>query len=369
MKLWGVAILAACLGWWLAPRTAGLMSATGATTSVHELVSADASIPPDESPPRKLSDAAPASAVKNPSASSQEVRDVIERELRDAPAEERQIWFDELKGLPPGIVEDLLRLRRQLNPRREPAEQPPGRLVPVPLTADTPVGDWSGTVSVLRRVRALHLQNLANVHSPGYRRLLPLTLPAAAPLDAEGESPNGWGCRWHGVRVDVKPGAVFATGRPLDVAIDGPGWFMVRTAEGLAFTRCGQLTIDTQQRLCVAASEQPFPLEPTVSCPAGPQGITIHPDGRVFGRSVNGEGPTQCGQIQLADLPDHSMLRYRANGLLALPAETEAAVLAPPRTAGLGSLVPRALERSNVAADEEWAEVERIDRWLNAVAR
>lgn len=313
-------------------------------------------------PPRKLSQpAAPASAQ------SHEVREVIERELKELTAEERQIWFEELKGLPAGIVEDLLRLRRQLNPPKEPHGIPPARLVSPPPGHSAATDAWSSASEALRKARTLHLHNWANAHSIGYRRLIPLMTPLAAPVDVE-ESPTGrWGCRWLGVILDVRPGPLLATGRALDVAIQGPGWFVVQTTEGRAYTRCGRLTLDDQGRLCVAGPHGGAPLEPPLTCPKD-QPVTISPDGTVWSGLGDETQRTRCGQLRLAEISDPSLLSYRADGWLVLPADVPAAPWSSAESSGLGPFLPMTLERSNVDADAEWAEVQRIDRWLQAVA-
>ena len=46
----------------------------------------------------------------------------------------------------------------------------------------------------------------------------------------------------HGTRVDFRGGALTTTGRELDVAIDGAGFFVIQTPDGLRYTRDGALT-------------------------------------------------------------------------------------------------------------------------------
>lgn len=312
-------------------------------------------------PPRQLGQTATPAAAQG-----QEVREVIERELKELTAEERQIWFEELKGLPAGIVEDLLRLRRQLNPPREPAGVPPARLVLPPAGNSTESDAWSSASHAWRKARALHLHNWANARSIGYRRMIPLMTPLAAPLDAEESHAGPWGCRWQGVMLDVRPGPLLATGRALDVAIQGPGWFVVRTAEGRAYTRCGRLILDDQGRLCVAGPDGGLPLEPSLTCPKD-QPVTISADGTVWSGLGAEAQRTRCGQLRLAEISDPSLLSYRADGWLVLPADVPDAPWMSASSSGAGPFLPMTLEQSNVDADAEWAEVQRIDRWLQAV--
>lgn len=56
-----------------------------------------------------------------------------------------------------------------------------------------------------------------------------------------------------GVMRDMRQGAIEETGAPLDVAIDGEGFFQIETDEGLRYTRNGHFTIDDQGRLVTRA--------------------------------------------------------------------------------------------------------------------
>lgn len=55
--------------------------------------------------------------------------------------------------------------------------------------------------------------------------------------------------------ADLTQGRISHTGNPLDVAIDGEGFFAVKTAQGKAFTRCGSFHVDSSQRLLSVMNE------------------------------------------------------------------------------------------------------------------
>lgn len=46
------------------------------------------------------------------------------------------------------------------------------------------------------------------------------------------------------IRPDLSPGALEATGNPLDVALQGDGWLAIRTPNGERYTRAGSLLLD-----------------------------------------------------------------------------------------------------------------------------
>lgn len=86
----------------------------------------------------------------------------------------------------------------------------------------------------LQRVAA---ENLANASTPGFKKLL-----VAMRSDANGMPvPNG--------AVDLSGGALESTGNPLDVAIDGPGFFVARGAQGDHLLRGGSWVVNRDGKL------------------------------------------------------------------------------------------------------------------------
>jgi len=160
-----------------------------------------ASYADEAEPPRRLAvEETPPDSPKQAA-----VRDVIDRLLKDASPDEREIFFEELKNLPPGVVEDLLNVRRQVGVARpkSPSALPPAQQTPSPLappSADASAsGPWAEAIRAMRQAREIHLYNLANVYSPGYRRLQPLFTPLPPP----GQPSSGpVGSRWEGTQVD-----------------------------------------------------------------------------------------------------------------------------------------------------------------------
>ena len=84
--------------------------------------------------------------------------------------------------------------------------------------------------SASRRID-LSAVNIANISTPGFKRLTPSR-------DVE-VADTPFADMLRRVRTDNSPGSVVTTGRPLDVAINGPGYFQVRLGERLAYTRQG----------------------------------------------------------------------------------------------------------------------------------
>lgn len=313
--------------------------------------------PPDAPEPSSPADAEPAA---RPAGHERGVRSIIDRELPHATAEERDIWFEQFKDLPPGIVEDLLNVRKQfrqmvppLSPTPIVAPSPPGlpaALAPSPQPLS--VGDdWSSTREALGRLRQVTLHNLANADTVGYRRLEPVI----------GSDAERRGVRWEGTRLDLRPGPRRTTHRPLDVAIDGPGWFVVADGETLSVTRRGQFSIRAGALSLPAEAGRFLPVHPLISVPAEVQRVEIAAQGAVLGWTADENAAAiRLGQLELAWLSDAGLAALDAGE--PLPRETLRQV--PPETQGVGSLVVGSLEDSNVIVAEERTRLEWINDWL-----
>lgn len=104
----------------------------------------------------------------------------------------------------------------------------------------------AGLVADFERV-STHAQNLSNLQTTGYKRQVPVSAAFDASL---GEMPwSAEALRSSATRTDVQPGALRKTARPLDLALEGDGYFSVRTPHGLRFTRRGDFSIDPSGHL------------------------------------------------------------------------------------------------------------------------
>ena len=132
-------------------------------------------------------------------------------------------------------------------------------------------------------------------------------------------------------------GSIQSTGNPLDLAIEGAGYFTVKRADGtVALTRDGSLQVDARGQLTTAEGNL---LDPPITLPKGssPSEVGISPDGTV---SV---GTRTIGRIALVTVasPDHLLA---AGGNLF----TTSAASGAPRPSAGATLRQGALEGSNV---------------------
>ncbi len=166
-------------------------------------------------------------------------------------------------------------------------------------------GYYAAMTGLVARTQALDTaaSNLANAQTPGYRaerEFFRSVLLGPDALDSQlGQTVNNYGLLG-GDRLSMAQGALEQTGNPLDLAIEGQGFFMVQTPQGLRYTRDGSFH-RAQSGLLVTEADEP------VLTAAG-QTIAI-PPGEV---SVGGDGTVSVAGGAVATI-----------GVVTFPAETE----------------------------------------------
>lgn len=189
--------------------------------------------------------------------------------------------------------------------------------------------------------QAVTAHNLANVSTNGYKaqmgafRALPVFGPGAPTRAFVVDSTP---------TADLSHGVIRTTGRPLDVAVHGPGWIAVQDASGAeAYTRNGSLQVGPDG-LLVTSNGQPVVGDGgPITIPADSE-VTIGKDGSVTVLTNNQyNAMTTIARIKLVNPPDADLVRGD-DGLFRLkngqPAPADAAVV----------LASGALEASNVSA-------------------
>jgi flagellar basal-body rod protein FlgG len=197
----------------------------------------------------------------------------------------------------------------------------------------------AGMAAQQRRMEALS-NDVANVNTNGYRRVrlgFRDLVYQQAGGGAGGGVRTGSGSAADIVGRSQQQGALRQTGNTFDVAIDGPGFFQVRRADGtLALTRDGSFRLDSNRRL---VTSQGHLVEPGLTVPRGvtKDQITVGPDGRVTaaGRAI--------GRIALYNVPAAEQMLAAGDNLFIPTAES-----GPAREVRDSRLVQGHLEGSNV---------------------
>lgn len=141
------------------------------------------------------------------------------------------------------------------------------------------------------------------------------------------------------------------TENPLDMTIEGSGFFQVRQANGdLAYTRAGAFHLNAQGQMVTANGDA---LEPAITIPTDATAVTIGTDGTI---SVTQPGQTNAqsvGQIQLVTFANPAGLEAMGRNLFRETAASGQAVAGTPDSQGLGRINQGYIENSNVNVVEE----------------
>jgi flagellar basal-body rod protein FlgG len=180
---------------------------------------------------------------------------------------------------------------------------------------------------------------------PGVNAGQQTTVPAGLQL--------GLGTRASSNEIIFTQGSMNQTGNPLDVAIQGNGFFQVRMTTGtLAYTRDGSFQMDKNG---VVVDSSGNPLDPQITIPANAQSVTIAPDGTVSYVTPGQVNAQQAGQIQIASFQNPAGLNSIGKNLYQpTDASGDATVAAPGGTEGLGTLMQGYTEQSNVSIVDEF---------------
>jgi len=210
--------------------------------------------------------------------------------------------------------------------------------------------------------------NLANASTAGFRKrrlqfedLLyqNLIMPGAASTQQTTFSTGlqiGLGARSAASEMIQTQGEFDSTGNPLDLAIQGQGFFQVQLPTGdLAYTRSGTFQLDSQGNMVTADGYQ---LQPSIAVPLNATNITIGTDGTVSVSLPGQQQAQQVGQIQLAMFANPGGLNSIGQNLfLPTTASGDAQLGTPGGTQGSGTIQQGAIEQSNVNVVEEFIEM------------
>ncbi|HRK35197.1 MAG TPA: flagellar basal-body rod protein FlgG [Candidatus Hydrogenedentes bacterium] len=206
--------------------------------------------------------------------------------------------------------------------------------------------------------------NLANVNTTGFKKskvnfqdLLYETVKPAGSETAAGETlPEGiqigHGVKPASVAKLFTQGNLISTGNPLDLAVEGNGFFQVDLPDGTqGYSRDGSFRVNQNGNLVTIDG---FPITPGITIPTDAEEVSIGNDGTVFATVPGSPTPSNLGQIQLVRFVNNSGLDARLGHNILR--ETEASgppIAGNPGEEGIGFLSSGFLENSNVQVVEE----------------
>ena len=205
--------------------------------------------------------------------------------------------------------------------------------------------------------------NLANINTNGFKRsrvnfedLLYQVKREPGIRNADDEPiPHGilvgTGVKVSGTQLNFAPGAVDQTDKPLDLQIEGEGFFQVRTiqdgGEIIAYTRAGNFVQNSVGNIVLGSTDGPI-LEPAIVLPDDELAIVVGRNGEISVRQQGSATLNIVGQIELARFVNPEGLKQIGRNLFTETDASGTPVTGIPQLDGLGAINQGALEMSNV---------------------
>jgi flagellar basal-body rod protein FlgG len=158
----------------------------------------------------------------------------------------------------------------------------------------------------------------------------------------------GLGTRVSATELIQTQGDLTTTNNPLDIAIQGKGYFQILMPNGqTGYTRDGSFQLDSSGQMVTSSG---YPLQPTITIPSNAESVTIGTDGTVSITQSGQTASTTVGNIQTALFINPGGLNAIGSNLyLQTTASGDPVIGTPGGTEGLGTLVQDELESSNVS--------------------
>ena len=196
--------------------------------------------------------------------------------------------------------------------------------------------------------------DLANVNTAGYKSERVTTVAAqrsdfARALESAVDVTSGPG------RIDMRNGTMTTTGRDLDFALEGSGFFEVETPQGVRYTRNGQFdrkadgTLITSDGMTVLGQNGPIRLASGA--------ISVDQDGTIR------TGNTVAGKLRIVDFGDHTGLQREEHGRFANAGGTQS------QAAAKTTVRNSSLEQSNASVVDRMVQLTEVRRAFESLQR
>lgn len=210
----------------------------------------------------------------------------------------------------------------------------------------------------LRRAMDIVANNVANINTTGYKRenvAFDTYLSQPTPKDTFQFAVD------NGTYRDAQQGPTAITGSPLDVAIQGAGYFPIQTPAGIRYTRAGSFQLSNEGALVTSNGDQVLgDGNQALAFPTDARNILISSDGTITAET--GAGATvQVGRFVPAQFADEQSLVPVGDSLYRATKE--------PETTTPSKLVQGAIEQSNVKGIEEMTRMIDVSRSYEIVSR
>ncbi len=203
--------------------------------------------------------------------------------------------------------------------------------------------------------------NLANIETTAFKRgranfedlfyrheKMPGAEDSAGQFTATGTS-IGLGSKVSSVQTEFRQGAFQQTGRELDVAIEGRGFFKVTDPSGdTVYTRAGNFSVNADGSMVIGSASTGRLLDPSIDIPPDATAVSISAQGVVAVRQPGTTTMSQVGNIELVTFINPEGLLKLGENLCAETDASGAPTAGTPGENGMGVLRQAVLEASNV---------------------
>lgn len=214
--------------------------------------------------------------------------------------------------------------------------------------------------------------NLANVNTNGFKRsravfedlLYQNIRQPGAQSSQQTQLPSGMqlgtGVRAVASERLFTQGNLQQTGNDKDVAVQGIGFFQVLLPDGsTAYSRDGSFQVDSQGQLVTSSG---YVIQPAMTVPSDAQSFSVSRDGIVSVIQPGSVTPNQIGQFELASFINPAGLEAKGENLYIETSASGAPIVNVPDSNGMGYLVQRYVETSNVNVVEEMTNMIQAQR-------
>ncbi len=206
----------------------------------------------------------------------------------------------------------------------------------------------------LRRQMEMIANNIANMNTTGFKSEAVLlredsSVPKIAGISNRPLDKTSMVLDW-GMARDMRGGAIKQTGNPMDVAIDGKGFFAVTTANGQErFTRNGVFQLNADGQMVDLAGDRVQGDGGEINIPPGSTNISIGPDGTISTKTG------VIGKLRVATFENEQALKSEGNNSFSAGDQA-------PQTAEKPKVIQGALEGSNVNSVAEMTQMIDVQR-------
>jgi flagellar basal body rod protein FlgG len=195
--------------------------------------------------------------------------------------------------------------------------------------------------------------DLANAGTAGYKTERTSTEEArrafASALDSAIDVTHG------GQKTNFMPGTIASTGRDLDMAIEGPGFFEIETPGGTRYTRAGNFMVQADGLLTTMDGMPVAGDSGEINVPVGP--VTVGSDGTIH------VGQTVAGKVKVVSFENQGALLRESGTRFRAPDGIESTEVEDAR------IFARSLEQSNVSVVERVAAMTEVSRAFEALQK